>query len=63
MADRLAEVNAIDGANREQGDLVLEGNESFDDHLATTGAATLLGVSPALIEFGEIAQHALSLAG
>ncbi len=63
VADRLAEVNAIDGPYREQGDLVLEGNEALDDHLATTGAATLLGVGPALIELGEIAQHALSLAG
>jgi hypothetical protein len=39
MADRLAEVDAIDGAHREQGDLVLERNEAFDNHLATTGTA------------------------
>lgn len=42
MADGLAEVNAVDGAHREQGDLVLEGDEAFDDHLATAGATTLL---------------------
>ncbi len=63
VADRIAEVNAIDGAYREQGDLVLEGDEAFDDHLATTGAAAFLGVGPALIELGEIAQYTLPLAG
>jgi hypothetical protein len=61
MADRLAEVDAIDGAHREQGDLVLERNEAFDNHLATTGTAPLLGIGPAFIQPGEVAQQALPL--
>ncbi len=63
MADGLAEVDAVHRAYREQGDLVLEGDEALNDHLAATGATALLGIGPALVEFGEIAQHALPLAG
>ena len=63
MAYGIAEVNAVHGAHREQRYLVLEGHEAFDYHLATTGAATLLGIGPALVQFGKIAQQALALAG
>ncbi|MNJ16539.1 hypothetical protein D3C77_108020 [compost metagenome] len=63
MAYGIAEVDAVHGAHGEQGYLVLEGDEAFDYHLATAGAPPLLGIGPALVQPGKIAQQALALAG
>ena len=63
MADRLAEVNAVDGADGQQGDLVIELHEALDNHPAAAGAAALLGILPGILQVLLAAQQALPLAG
>ena len=55
MADRGAEMHAIDGADGEQGDFKVEIYHPFDDHPPGAGAAALLGVAPG---FAELVRRA-----
>ena len=46
VPDGGTEVNTVNGAHRQQGDLVIELHEALDDHFTAAGTAALLGVAP-----------------
>lgn len=62
MADRRAERGAAGMAHGQQGDLVIEIDEAFDDAAAGTGTATGLRVLPGGCDVRLAAQGALALA-
>ena len=62
VPDRRAERRAVTVAHREQGDLVVEVDEAFDNDLAGAGAAASLRIFPGLADVGRGFHHALALA-
>ena len=62
VADRLAERHATAMTNRQQGDLVVEIDESLDDHLVRTAPGTLPGFVPGHHGGIRCADGGLSLA-
>ena len=63
VADRRAEARAAHVPHREQRDLVVERDESLDDHAARAGATALLRVVPGALYVRRAPHDALSLAG
>jgi len=56
-------MNAIHGADGEQGDFEIKLNHTFDNHAPGTGAATLLRIVPGLIQRATVADKALPFTG
>src|SRR5581483_4982176 len=63
VADGLAEAGAPGVAHRQQGDLVVEGNEALDDDAPGAGAAAGLGIGPGPGDLVFRLHRALALAG
>src|SRR5690606_29475865 len=63
MADRRTETGAPGVAHGEQGDLVVELDQTLDDHPAAAGAAAFLRVAPGGGNVRLAAHQALPLAG
>src|SRR5678816_2709969 len=62
MTDRLAVSRAAAVTHGEQGDLVVELDEAFDDDPALAGTAALLRIVPSVLDVRLGTHHALSLA-
>ena len=56
-------MDAVNGADGQQGDLEIKLHHPFNDHATGTGAATLLGVLPRLVQRAAVADKALSFTG
>ena len=63
MANRGAEMHAVDGADGEQGDFEIEIHHPLDDHPPGAGAAALLRIAPGFAELVSRADKALTFAG
>ncbi len=63
MTNRIAEMDAICGADGQEGDFEIKLYDAFDNHAAGTGAATLLGVVPGVVQRAAVADKALSFPG
>ena len=62
VADGLAERYPLAGADRQQGDLVFEGDELLDDHLLAVAAHVRHRIVPGLLQLAGRAHGALPLA-
>jgi hypothetical protein len=54
-------MDAIHGADGQQGDFEIKLHHTFDDHATGTGAATLLRIVPGLIQRATVADKACPL--
>ena len=62
VTDRIAEARLAVVAHGQQRDLIIEGDEAFDDDPADTGATALLRVGPRVIDVRGRAHDALTFA-
>ena len=63
VANRIAEMDAINGADRQQRDFEIKLYDAFDNHATGTGTSSLLGILPRLIQSAAVADKALSFTG
>ncbi len=63
VANRVTEMNAVHGADGQQGDLEIKLHNTFNDHTTGSGATTLLGIIPRLVQRAAVADKALPFTG
>ena len=63
MTNRVAEINAIHGADGERGNFKIKLHHAFYDDAPGTGTAALLGIVPGVVQRAAVADKALPFAG
>ena len=56
-------MDAVNGADGQQGDFEIKLHDAFDDYATGSGTATLLGIIPCVIQGTAVANKALSFSG